>query len=178
MLQLIVFISLFSNWAKATTLDGFWFRPCQNGGFQTQEFSGPRNFADDLFFEDGNCTRPMMTFTNSGTSRYQGQNIDFQFESVSLTLFSDRIIADFNSRRVCGKADWQKNLRVTITGLRCALFQNNQVIQIPRKGDTRYGIWKIEGSRLFFGRLSEQEDGSSPSKRPTQWDSRAYLAQP
>jgi hypothetical protein len=177
MVQLTVLIAIFSNWAKASTLDGFWFRACQNGVVQTQEFSGAQNFADELFFEDANCTRPLMTFTNSGFSRYQGQNIDFQFESVSLLVASDRMVMDYNNRKVCGKNDWQKNSRVVITGLQCALFQNNRLVQIPRKGDMRYGIWKVESTRLFFGRLSQQEDGTVPSKRPTQWDTRAYIKQ-
>lgn len=177
---LSVFSLLFSGLTSyaQTPLEGIWLRPCLNkGAAHIQIFTGLKNRADDLFYEDLNCTVPAMTFINIGHFKIQDQQIDYEFESVSIVLYTDRLVKSYNDRAVCGKSDWEKNSITVITGLRCALFQENYFVQVPKAGDKRFGIWKIEEDSLFFGALSQQENGSTPEKRPTAFDLRPYFKQ-
>lgn len=158
------------------TLNGLWVRPCQQNNIQVQFFEAQSNYSDDIFFQDQNCKTPLMSFSNEGLYQSRPNQVDFQFQTVAITLYLKSMVDDYNSRRVCGFNDWAINKPRTVTGLKCSLFSSREV-QIPKKGDMRYGIWKIENEKLFFGKLTPSHPATSPETRPVEWDSRAYFKQ-
>ena len=175
----LCFLSLMSYAAASasTPLEGVWLRQCSKGGMQVQIFEGNSSRTTELFFEDSNCYDPLMAFLNDGQIKIQNQQIDFQFEKVSVVLYSDKIIEDFNRRSVCGKNDWGKNDVTPVTGQICAFFQESKLVQVPKAGEMRFGIWKKELNKLYFGMLTQAENGTTPEKRPTSLDPRAYFKQ-
>jgi hypothetical protein len=162
--------------AALLTLNGVWVRPCSQGNIQVQFFEAQNNYNDDIFFKDQNCKTPLMSFSNDGRYQVRPGQMDFQFESVSITLYTNELASDFRARQVCGFSDWSVNKPRAITGLKCAFF-SNKAVQVPRKGDGRFGIWKIENQRLYFGKLTPSHPATSPETRPIEWDPRAYFKQ-
>jgi hypothetical protein len=158
-------------------LEGVWLRPCLQGALQVQIFEKDLNHTDEIFFEDNGCTVPLLSFLNNGKFKIDNEKIDYQFQKVSLALYSEKLVQDFNSRKVCGKNDWKENSPTEITGLRCALFQETKLIQVPRSGEMRFGIWKQEVMKLFFGQLTQEQNGKTPESRPGSWDPRPYFKQ-
>ena len=140
-----------------------------------QIFEDNSSSANEIFFQDATCRTPLLAFLNDGEFKVQDLNIDFEFQKVSMVLYSDKVVADFNQRAVCGKTDWKNNSPAEITGLRCALFQENKLVQVPQKGDMRFGIWQVKETKLFFGILTQEKNGSTPE--PIDMDPRPYIKQ-
>ena len=161
----------------STPIEGLWLRSCHSGSIQVQDFSGNKSASNEIFFQEADCHSPMLAFLNDGAFKVEGQNIDFQFDTVSMVLYTDSLVSDYNSRAVCGKTDWRKNAVKEITGLKCALFQPSKLIQTPLKGEMRFGIWKRDLSKLYFGQLSREQNGTTPEQRPTNWDPLPYFKQ-
>ena len=154
-----------------------WLRACSQGGMQIQIFEDNSSSANEIFFQDAKCRTPLLAFLNDGEFKVQDLNIDFEFRKVSMVLYSNELVADFNRRSVCGKNDWKNNSPKEITGFRCALFQEDKLVQVPQKGDMRFGIWQVKETKLFFGILTPEKNCSSPEKRPVDMDPRPYIKQ-
>ncbi|MFN8790141.1 MAG: hypothetical protein ACK5Y2_01645 [Bdellovibrionales bacterium] len=165
-------------WALSPSLEGLWERPCDRGTRQFQSFSGPHSHSQDILYRDPSCSIPVLRFENLGRYETRPGEIDFTFSRVLVTVESSEMLHDFRVRRVCGASDWTLGLKKDVTGLRCAFFQRDRLIQVPRAGEGRYGIWKIEGAQLYFGRLDRATPGTSPALRPREWDLRPYFKQP
>lgn len=165
----------------STSLDGIWRQPCQNATYNQEVFSGNQVTLAESHFEDALCQDPVLIFQNGGTYTTDGQQMDFTFTAVSISLQIPELVQDFNQRQVCGFSDWQVGIARDITGMQCALFTGNQLVQVPSVGDKRYGIFRIdeekEGDRLFLGRLAPGHDALSPEKRPLEFDPNFYLRQ-
>lgn len=175
MKKLILIASLWSS-AQAQ-LNGVWVRPCANGNIQVQNFEGPKNYTDDILFQDIKCSKPLLSFGYDGTSIFRSNEMDYTFSKVSLTLYEKSLVEDYNQRSVCGFSNWSTNSPKVITGLQCALFQQGRQTQVPKLGDRRYGIWKLESGKLYFGKLTPTHPANTPETRPIEWDSRAYFKQ-
>jgi len=165
-------------WAFTPSIEGPWVRPCDRGTQQLQSFRGPYSHSQDILYQDVACSRILLRFENLGRYETRPGEIDFIFDRVLVTVESSEMLHDFQVRRVCGASDWTLGRKKDVTGLRCAFFQRDRLIQVPRAGEGRYGIWKIEGDRLFFGRLDRTTPGTSPALRPQEWDLRPYFKQP
>jgi hypothetical protein len=162
--------------AALLSLNAVWVRPCQNNNIQIQYFESLKNYTDEIFFEDKSCQKPLMSFSNEGLYVLRPNQIDYQFESVAITLYSKSMQDDFNSRRVCGHSSWQINSPKVVTGLKCSLFTSREM-QIPQKGEPRFGIWQLKDGKLYFGKLTPSHPATSPETRPIEWDERAYFKQ-
>lgn len=167
----------YSQTSATTPLEGIWVRPCYQGGMQIQMIEDNSDTANEIFYEDAQCRTPLLAFVNDGTFEIHDKQINFEFQKVSLVLHSDKVVADFNQRSVCGKTDWKKNSPAEITGLQCALFQEHKLVQVPRAGEMRFGIWQVKETKLFFGLLTRELNGSTPEKRPVDLDQRPYFKQ-
>lgn len=173
----IGFFGFVSQAQQPATLNGVWLRPCEAGNIQVQTFQGPINSTQDIFFTDRNCQSPMMAFLNGGDVKIRSGEIDYYFKQVSVVLYSQTMVSDYNQRAVCGITYWRLNSPRDVTGLQCAFFQPHKKVQVPRAGDARFGIWKIENGQLNFGLLDRESPGTSPDKRPVLWDLRTYFKQ-
>ncbi|MFN8846786.1 MAG: hypothetical protein ACK5W9_08045 [Bdellovibrionales bacterium] len=162
--------------AALISLNGVWVRPCQQNNIQIQFFETQKNYTDEIFFEDQNCQKPLMSFSNEGVYTLKPNHIDYQFESVAITIYSKPMLDDFNKRRVCGFTNWQMNSPKMVTGLKCGLFTSRE-IQIPKKGEPRFGIWQLREGKLYFGKLTPSHPALTPETRPIEWDERPYFKQ-
>lgn len=159
-------------------LEGNWVRPCQSGLTQIQSFKGSKSTAIDHYYKDTSCRLPMMSFVNYGAYSLGSETIDFIFENVAVVLYSENMVADYNRRAICGITTWKVGYAKLVTGRRCAFFQPTKQVLVPKRGDGRYGIWNKETDRLYFGVLDLEYPGTSPDKRPINWDLRPYFKQP
>lgn len=173
-----ILILIASLWSCAhAQLNGAWVRPCSNGNIQVQNFNRLQNYTDDLLFQDIKCSKPLLSFRYFGTTILRANEMDYEFLKVSLTLYQQSLAESYNQRSVCGFRNWATNDPKVITGLRCTLFQEEHQTQVPKRGDRRFGIWKLESGKLYFGKLTPTHPANSPETRPIEWDSRAYFKQ-
>lgn len=159
---------LFSLGAHAQISPGLWSTECLKGLKKEQTYFAKTVLTEEHFYHDTLCTNPAFLFSTDGRVAFPTEDqthIDFVFVSIFLTLYKEAIANDFNQREVCGLKTWEVLMPQNITGLQCALFSAKPA-QIPTAGDLRYGIFSVEGDKLYYGQLSQQTDGSAPNTRP------------
>lgn len=142
---------------------------CDRGLRKEQVIQGQAVTTTEFFHQDKECTQESFRFKTVGTLVFDNNEpswIDFYYTAIDLTVFVPQVVADFNTRAVCGFQDWQVGTSKQITGLKCALFNVNKPTQIPTVGDLKFGIYKIEDGRLYYGQLTQEKNGSSAKKRP------------
>jgi hypothetical protein len=161
-------------WANQTALEGRWQQPCQNQVIREENFDQGDVTLSEFYFFDGQCTRPLMTIRNEGVFSLTETTIDFTFGGITLAAEDEAIVADFNARAVCGFTDWAVHEEKVISGLSCALVAGGTPIKVSDAGQKRFGIFKIEGDLLYFGRLEKDHDALSPETRPVSFDPRFY----
>lgn len=167
--------------AFASIPEGTWVSTCQDGLSKLQIITeGTHSQTIEQFHQDRLCQRPSFVFITSGTLYFPNENsnlIDFTYTDIQLIVHVDEVIRDFNEREVCGLSNWKKSVPQTITGLNCALFNIHKPTTIPQAGGTKFGIYKLENDTLFYGRLSKENDSSTPEKRPTDYEFKGYKKQ-
>lgn len=185
-LFVLILAAHFKSEAQITT--GFWSTGCQNG-LKKEQIYGHNNrvITTESFYQDKNCLDESFRFQTIGlVSYYSSENystpenfIDFLYEEIFLTVYKQNVISDFNSRKVCGYTDWATTQAQNITGLKCAIFNLSRPTQIPRAGEIKYGIFQSNDGKLYYGKLSQELNASSPEKRPNQINFLTeYLFQP
>lgn len=173
---LILFLSQFL-WAQDPRLAGIWSQECQNGVMRTEDFVDHRVRFTEAYYADKACTQKVLDFTSEGSFQVQNEKIDFAFSQIAIILGNIHYVADWNDRKVCGIATWQLGIKQNVTGKFCEIFGPGVGIQVPPEGQQRFGIYKIEEDRLYFGRLTLEHDSSSPEKRPIEYDERFFTRQ-
>ncbi len=172
-------LALYSTSAKASIKQGNWNISCRDGLSKTLNLSETgQSQTSERFHQDRTCQHLSFEFITSGRIEFspiEENQIDFTYSQIQLVVHIEEVIRDFNERAVCGLTNWKRSEAQTITGLKCALFNINKPTPIPKAEDKKYGIYKIESDKLFFGRLSKEFDGSSPEKRPQEYDLIPYL---
>ena len=151
---------------------GLWSTGCQNG-LKKEQIYGRNNrvFTNEGFYQDKDCTEESFRFQTIGLVSYYPSSeffIDFLYEEIFLTVFKQNVVLDFNLRKVCGYTDWAASQAQNITGLQCAVFNLNRPTKIPSAGETKYGIFQSVEGKLYYGKLSQELNASSPEKRPNQ----------
>lgn len=167
----ILLLSL-GSYGETQDLNGVWKLNCDRGLRKEQVIENFTTVTTEFFHQDKYCNHESFRFKTSGTIQLTEANptwIDFTYTQVELTVFIPDVVADFNLRQVCGFTDWAVGEAKVITGLQCALFNVNKATQIPKVGDLKYGIYKIENDRLYYGQMTQKTDGSSFEKRPTDY---------
>lgn len=178
----ILILTVFlSSAAYAAIEDGLWQTACLRGLKKQQIYKNHHITTHEDFHQDAACNDHSFRFTTTGALHFNSEPnhfIEFTYESIYLTLYKDVLISDFNTRKVCGFDDWQLGQSREITGLRCALFTVDFEAPIPPNGHTRYGIYLREGLSLYYGQLTQELDGSTPERRPQQFNrSTEYIFQ-
>lgn len=162
---------------QASDLSGSWTTGCHQGLSKEQALDEAHSITTENFYRDQNCKLESFQFKTTGTLQFPSENsswINFSYEMVQLTVYDQQVVADLNARKVCGIGDWRSEEPQIITGLQCALFNVNKETQIAKVADQKFGIYKLQEGRLYFGQLSRDKDGSAPSKRPTTWAPEFY----
>lgn len=176
--MLLILILNHFLWAKTTALEGRWLQACQNQVARTEHFQDHNVTLTESYYYDSECLKPLMMIKSDGEFSTTEGTIDFTFQQITLTASDMMIINDFNARAVCGFTDWQMDQPKPITGLQCALVAGAKPIPISDAGSKRFGIYKIEGDLLYFGRLEKDHDALSPETRPIAFDPRFYKKLP
>ncbi|MNK99835.1 hypothetical protein D3C87_1202510 [compost metagenome] len=158
-------------------LEGRWVQPCQNKAVREEVLQNNTAALTENYYLDAACSEPLLTFRNEGGLQAQDGKMDFAFTRVTIALHSSALVDDFNDRAVCGYQNWIAGLERDITGMTCALFNPNKPAASPQVGDMRYGIYKVEDNRLYFGQLTLQHNAMTPEKRPITFDPRFYIRQ-
>lgn len=176
LLVLITGVIALPFWAEATIPEGLWVSACNGGLLKTQTIdSAFHSKTTEQFHQDRSCQRLSFEFITRGELSFsQDQNIDFTYSEIQLVLYINEVVQDFNERQVCGFTNWKTGKAQIITGLACTLFNANKPTRIPNAGDMKYGIYKIENEHLFFGKLTQEKDGSSSERRPLEYDGQFY----
>jgi hypothetical protein len=158
-------------------IEGRWVQPCQNKVIREEVLRDNTATLIENYYQDTACAVPLLTFTNEGGLQAQNGKMDFSFTRVTIALHSQVFVEDFNDRAVCGYQNWIAGLERDITGMTCALFSPSNPAPSPKAGDMRYGIYKVEDNKLYFGQLTLQHNALTPEKRPITFDPRFYLRQ-
>jgi hypothetical protein len=161
--------------ANASSLDGDWRRPCENGVLRSETFAGPQVRFSERFHLDRSCAAPVFELLMDGSFATRGTEIDFLSTQSWARPLEEALAARWNDRAVCGRVDWRAGVAVEVTGLSCDFFLMGSPMRVPPVGLARHGIWKIEGERLYFGLVTREFDASAPARRPREWDPRFYL---
>lgn len=169
-LNILVLILFFPFFSKAQITNGLWSTGCRDG-LKKEQIYGKNNLviSTENFYQDAKCTDESFRFQTIGLVNYHENSnifIDFIYEELYLSLFKQNVVEDFNTRKVCGYDNWAIAEAQNITGLKCAIFNVNKPTQIPAAGDFKYGIFQILQNKLYYGKLTQNSDGSSPEKRP------------
>ena len=156
---------------------GRWVQPCQNKAIREEVLRDNTATLTEDYYLDTACRERLLTFRNEGGLQAQDGKMDFSFTRVVIALHSQAFVEDFNDRAVCGYQNWIAGLERDITGMTCALFNPAKPAPSPKAGDMRYGIYKVEENKLYFGQLTLQHDALTPEKRPITFDPRFYTKQ-
>lgn len=152
---------------------GLWALKCSQGLKKEQIYESNGTVSTTEFFhQDAACGDESFRFQTIGQVTYSHQNptfIDFMYEQINLTVFKQHVIDDFNTRHVCGHNNWKNAEPQNITGLKCAIFNYTKETQIPKAGDYKYGIYSVEGNKLYYGQPSLEYNGSTPTRRPVEF---------
>jgi hypothetical protein len=178
----MLLIALFLSFALANpSLEGTWTRPCENGKITYEIIQRNQAAFREDFFSDKSCQSYLLRFESQGDFILPKENplaIDFRFDQVTLTLFTSELVEDFTRRQVCGLSSWSLSAPMPVTGLKCALFPGVKPMPVPVKDERRYGIYKIDDGRLYFGQNDLFYHGKTEDRRPINWDERAYILLP
>lgn len=168
----------------AFPLNGTWAQPCRGGYFRTETFLGNAATYVERNFSDGACTQPSVVTTSRGeielgegvSAPAGAMALDFTFTSVTLKPVTDDAAAAWRERGVCGSRDWLAGEERDVTGRECDFSGLGSVTRVPKLGDRRFGVVKIDSGQIFFGRLSPERDGADPSRRPIELDPVPYVS--
>lgn len=160
-------------------LQGVWRQDCTNRASRAENFQADKVVLTESFFNDDKCASDFLHFINEGTFMLPASGqMDFQFTSVRLKITDESLVKNLNSRSVCGFQDWKLNEEKEISGRLCEIFIIGSPQKIPTVGDMRYGIYRLDNDRLYFGKLTRDENAMTPEKRPTNYDPRFYTRVP
>ncbi len=161
-------------WAQEPLLQGVWRQDCLHQALRTEHFKNAVATLTESYYGNKACTQPVLDFESHGDFAAKDGKIDFAFQQISITIHDLGYLNDYNDRQVCGVSTWHLGKPENVTGKFCEIFGPGFGIQVPPADQKRFGIYKIEGDRLYFGQMSAEQDSSTPDKRPTEFDGRFY----
>jgi hypothetical protein len=182
-ISIFLFLILFVVRSGATTaasasLEGMWRQECQHGVQRSEEFRGQFVRYTETFFVNAICAKPLFVFSASGPYKLFFHDIDFLFLEVTVSPLTQEIANDFNRRAVCGIRHWIVGQPSDIAGSMCDFFRLGVELPAPKRGQMKFGRWKLVGDRLYFGKGTPERDGSTPNRRALEWDPRSYRFTP
>jgi hypothetical protein len=161
-----------------TDLLGTWTKPCTNMGTvgfrQDSLVIGATTVQIRMDFDqtDSTCrgnpdleARGNFTYTTPAFQPLVNTNIDLVLKTIKAKIKNTAAVATANAASFCGFNDWAVDVEKDVTGRDC-------IQDMPAANKNFYQILRLETAhRLFVGALTEAQDGSDPSKRPTNLES-------
>lgn len=158
--------------AVPSELEGSWLAQCElddaeePNSFESSRlavsFSGDKVSVSFRSYEDENCNDLYFTTKMQGEFFLSGINaIDINLQEIFLSLHTEEGVESWNFVNPC-EEEWVLNKEMHITEESCSELYSDP--------PTSYDIWKIENGQLFFGKFTEDFNGSSPDKRMQTYD--------
>lgn len=174
-MKLFIHLLLASSFCLGQSLDGVWSTDCFNGNKKIQVIKEPLIYTFEIFHKESDCKTRQFYFLNVGHFTRTQNTMDYQFDNVYLNVSDMNIIESFNRQSMCDKKQWEINKNKDITGSWCLFFSATKKSQIPQKGELRFGIYKSEDQKLYFGKIDRIHNALKPENRPIEIDPRAYF---
>jgi hypothetical protein len=146
------------------SLVGLWQSPCEERGLNSEstEFTFETNEFTSIFrsFSAPKCDQSKLSFVFKlkGVFSTKENRIDLFLVEGSVTPMSDFSALAYNAS--CQGSGIQKGIATDMRS--CKNFES---LLKPI-----FDIYKIEGNQLFTGKNTDDLDGSTPEKRPTEYD--------
>jgi hypothetical protein len=116
-------------------------------------------------YGDLTCAQPAYSFTFQGPYSIAADGAaDFTSASIQLTALDERIAASFAAAGLCGISNWEAGVAQEVAGLDCG------GTQIPAVNSVTYDRVKEVQGGLVFGAVTDEKDGTTLEKRPTDYD--------
>ncbi len=187
-LKILVFIILSTAYSFAIetsenfSLEGTWQQDCANRKIKTQHFKNKNSTLVETFFSGSDCRQSIISFINHGTFEIENGKIDFIFSFVGVRLLNAEWVQRYNDQKVCGFDQWIINKTFDVSGNDCDFFLIGAVFSSPKKGEARYGTFRItmeqnQRTLLYLAQISPEKDGTTPEKRPTVLQKTPYVLQ-
>lgn len=173
-MKLFIHLLLASSICLGQSLDGVWSTDCANGNKKIQVIKEPLIYTFEIFHKESDCKTRQFYFLNVGHFTRTQNTMDYKFDSVYLNVSDINIIESFNRQSMCDKKQWEISKNKDITGSWCLFFSATKKSLTPKKGDFRFGIYKIENQNLYFGKVDKDHNALVPQNRPTEFDLRFY----
>jgi hypothetical protein len=167
---MLTFLSVF------LALQGTWQKPCSQQMIRKEIFQSTTASLVETNFSDSSCQLPQLETISEGSFSIgkkvlltpSGEEMDFYFSRVQMRALSNEVLHWMRENSFCEISNWQLGIFQEITGKTCKFPAGK--ISVPKAGEQRFGIFRIEEDRLFFGDLNLEKNGKSPENRPNQWD--------
>ena len=116
-------------------------------------------------FGDTECGTNIYNLSYSGAYELTGeQQIDYTFELVELIPTLEPVAQGWTTNKLCGLENWEAGSALDVTGLECG---GQQMLD---SGTAFFDLIKETETGIHFGLPSEELDGSTAEKRPTEFD--------
>lgn len=135
-----------------------WRTECSDSTENEVDFEGSNASVKAFVYDDATCDTPKILTVAKRSYSVSGQNVDYTFESVKMTLLIDSDVDNCNQEKCYGSDGWVLGVEKDITG------KSEGDTLINKAGDKLLNIFKIEGDVLHFGDTTK-DDG-----RPTEFD--------
>ena len=162
-------------------LEGTWSTGCMAEENNTSSknsalYNGTTSTLSITHYSDAACSDKSLISKTSlsfiiGTAVSAGKKIDSTVISSSLEFSTEAGVASANSQSLYAYTNWKKDLSQDITGKKSQADQDPDVT----KGEINYSIFKLEGTKLTFGKQTETEDEKTDAKRATTIDESAVF---
>lgn len=142
-----------------------WRTECIDSTENEVDFEGSSVDVKAFTYDDATCDTPKILTVAKRAYSVSGQNIDYTFTSVTMTLVVQSDVDNCNQEKCYGKDTWALNVAMDITGK----TEGDTVIN--KAGDKLYNIFKVDGGVLHFGDTTKDgEEGGSLDTRPKDFD--------
>lgn len=156
-----------SDSASSLSLIGNWKSPCMgDAGDVEMNYDSKTSTLTASIYSDTGCQNKIMIFNEVRSYSISGENIDYTFQSVMLTIIDRTTVDNCNASQCFGKDNWALNVSQSVAGLSVDSTSEpfNQI------GSKLFQIFKLEGSGVQFGDTSGADNGSTVELRPTTFD--------
>lgn len=164
--------------SSTPSLVGTWVLDCHKNDDGTSfgatiEFTNTTHSDVITVYTDGSCASAALKATIEGTyvigelsTVVEGtRNLEQVFTKNERTALTDAEVKILTDAVFCGKTDWVLNTAASVKGSTCV-------------ADGNYDIFKIEESKLTFGKNTSENNGKSAAKRPITLDSYSFSRKP
>lgn len=164
--------------------DGTYRQACQEGYQREEIFRESEAIYVERNFADSDCVMPSLEVRSYGRLTYGAEvkvpedaaAIDFEFLRVTMQPNSESVARIYRNKNLCGLSNWGNGKELEITGRHCDLYGVGRFVPVPKVGDVRYGIFRVNAdASITFGALTPERNGSVPALRPHWWDQSPFL---